>query len=127
MGDLDLILIEVSDGLATLEDVGQDATVAVLAVSGGDDKAVEYRSLLANSSAILLTKSDIRSQVKFDESVFNSDLKAINPAARIFTVSASSGSGILGWLDWLNGKRAEKARRNAPPSVDRPMGECYLG
>lgn len=39
LADFDIILIEGSSGLARLADIGQDATVAVLSVSGGDDTA----------------------------------------------------------------------------------------
>src|SRR5262249_8843117 len=42
----DFVLIESAGGLAPLPDLGQDETAAVLAVSGGDDKAAEYSSML---------------------------------------------------------------------------------
>ena len=54
--DFDFILIEGCGGMAPLKDVGQDATAAVLAVSGGDDKALEYHTLFKSAWVILLTK-----------------------------------------------------------------------
>jgi len=116
----DTLLIETAGGLATLHDLGQDATVAVFAVSGGDDKAAEYHTLLKSASAILLTKIDLRPLVKFDGQVFRNDIRAINSSAEIYETSAMSGSGIVDWLGWLDRMRAAKAlSRTRGESPDR--------
>ncbi len=109
----DLVLIEAAGGLAPLQDLGQDATVAVFAVSGGDDKAAEYHALLNAASAVVLTKTDLRALVKFDSQVFRTDLQLINPSAEVYEVSAKTHSGISGWLAWLERVRfAKKSKRN---------------
>ena len=80
--DFDFILIEGCGGMAPLKDVGQDTTAAVLAVSGGDDKALEYRTLLESASVILVTKIDVRHLVKFDERRFPSRCSNHRPERR---------------------------------------------
>ena len=51
-------------------DFGQDVTVTVLGVTGGDDKAAEYASLLSNSSTLVLTKAELQRHVVFDKGAF---------------------------------------------------------
>jgi hydrogenase nickel incorporation protein HypB len=125
--EVDLILIESCGGLAPLEDVGQDATVATFGVSCGDDKAAEYHALLEKSSVVLLTQIDMRPLVKFDEHVFRRDVQAVNAAAEIFELSAVSGSGMNRWLDWLDRGRADKKHRNTPHDPDESSTDAYFG
>jgi hydrogenase nickel incorporation protein HypB len=113
----DLLLIEAAGGLAPLHDLGQDATVAVFSVSGGDDKAAEYHALINSASAIVLTKTDLRSLVKFNGEVFRNDVHSINSSAEIFELSAITGLGMLDWLRWLERARAAK---NQSRSHDDP-------
>jgi len=126
--DIDLVLIEACGGLASIDDLGQDATVATFAVGGGDDKAAEYHELLKASSVVLLTQMDLRPLVKFDESLFRRDVQAANPTAEIFELSAVTGAGMSRWIDWLDGHRAGKARRNTPPQdPDQTRPDAFFG
>jgi len=125
--DVDLIFIETCGGLAPLDDLGQDATVATLAIGGGDDKAAEYHTLLKSSSLVLLTQADMRPMVKFNENVFRDDVQTVNAAAEIVLISAFSGAGMYRWLEWLESARLAKSSRNAPPSPGGPMGERFFG
>ncbi len=107
----DTVLIETAGGLAPLQDLGQDATVAVFAVSGGDDKAAEYHKLLVASSAVLLTKTDLQSLVNFDSNVFRKDVRSINPSTEIHALSASTGDGIHEWISWIEKLNFTKRHR----------------
>ncbi len=108
--DFDTLLIEAAGGLANLLDLGQDATAAVFAVSGGDDKAAEYHTLLSSASAILLTKIDLFPLVRFDQEIFRRDVRGFNPSADVFEISSTTGAGIHFWLDWLDHMRTAKAQ-----------------
>jgi hydrogenase nickel incorporation protein HypB len=125
--DIDLILIEACGGLAPLEDLGQDATVAAFAVSGGDDKAAEYHGLLENASLVLLTQNDMRPWVKFEEYVFRGDVKNLNSAAEIIELSAVSGTGMDCWVQWLEKTRDAKKRRIAPETSEESSTEAFFG
>jgi hydrogenase nickel incorporation protein HypB len=104
----DTVLIEAAGGFAPLQDLGQDATVAVFSIGGGDDKAAKYHALINRSSAVLLTKIDLRPLIKFDEQVFRNDVRAINSAAEVFEVSSVLGAGMPDWINWLERTRAAK-------------------
>src|SRR5438270_5965861 len=54
---IDLLILESAGGITGVPRLGQDQTIAVLSVSGGDDKAAEYEKLVAGSSAVLLSKA----------------------------------------------------------------------
>ena len=124
--DFDILLIETAGGLGPLPDLGQDATVAVFAVSGGDDKAAEYSGLLKSASAVVLTKIDLRPMVKFDDDVFRLDVKNINPSAEIHALSAVNGEGMSSWLAWLDRKRIEKRSRDANATAEQ-YNEPFIG
>ncbi len=112
LSKFDTVLIECAGGLMDLPDLGQDASVAVLSVSGGDDKAMEYSALLERVSGVILTKTDLRSLVKFDSRVFRTDVERINPSAALHEISTLTGSGIFSWLHWLNERQTAKHSRD---------------
>jgi hydrogenase nickel incorporation protein HypB len=125
--DFDFILIEGCGGMARLKDIGQDATAAVLAVSGGDDKALEYHAMLESASVILLSKIDVRQFVKFNEHVFRKDVSNIAPDAQIIELSAVTGSGMLRWFEWLDKARTAKKLRDVSPDPDQSSSNKYFG
>jgi len=125
--ETDLLLIETCGGLLHMEDVGQDATVAAFAVSGGDDKAAEYHRLLTNSSLVLLTQSDLLSMVRFSQYVFRGDVQTANPTVEIIELSAVTGISMDRWLQWLQSARAEKTRRAAPEKFADSPAERFFG
>ncbi len=125
--NFDTILIEAAGGLTHLHDLGQDTTVAVFAVSGGDDKAAEYHILLKTASAVLLTKSDLRSFVKFDSKIFRDDVRAINSFAEVFELSATTGSGMRDWMAWLERVRATKRGDAARNILREGSTEGFVG
>src|SRR5437870_84014 len=77
---------------------------------GGDDKAAEYAHLVAGSSLVVLTKVDLRHRVTFDPNVFQSDLARLNPRVEVIHLSAYENTGMTAWLDWIEQRRAAKAR-----------------
>jgi hydrogenase nickel incorporation protein HypB len=127
LAEIDLILIEACGGLAPLEDLGQDATVAAFSIGGGDDKPAEYHRLLENSSVVLLTQSDMRKMVNFNESVVHQDIHDANAAAEIIEVSAIKGAGMFRWIEWLEQTRAAKSQRHAPQRPKEPDSGRYFG
>jgi len=126
LAHLDVVFIESVGGIAGVPDLGQDATVTVLSVSGGDDKAAEYAQLLIGSAVLVLTKAELRRHVRFDRGVFRADLRRINPTAELIEVSAFENTGLPRWLEWLDRRRQLKNPRYQPvPAL--PPAECFLG
>jgi len=124
---VDILLIESMGGIAGKTDFGQDRTVTVLSVTGGDDKAAEYGQLLIESPLLVLTQADLRRQVVFDLGAFRADVRRINPAAQLIEVSAFENSGMPRWLAWLDQQRQERhpVQQQVVPLTERP--EMYVG
>jgi len=95
---IDVLFIESVGGIAGKTDFGQDRTVTVLSVTGGDDKAAEYGQLLAESPVVVLSKAELRRQVNFDLGAFRADVRRINPTAQLIEVSAFENTGLPRWL-----------------------------
>jgi hydrogenase nickel incorporation protein HypB len=112
--NIDVLVIESMGGISGVPDFGQDATVTALCVSGGDDKAAEYASLLAGSQALLLCKSELQRHVQFDRGVFRADVRRINPAAEFIELSAFENRGLERWIHWIEQLRAQKRSGAAP-------------
>jgi hydrogenase nickel incorporation protein HypB len=123
----DIVFIESLGGIGGAPDFGQDVTVTVLAVSGGDDKAAEYASLLSGSQALILSKSELRRHVMFDRGAFRADARRINPLAELIEVSAFENTGLNRWLAWLDRHRQEKNPAYRPSDLPRPLPEWFFG
>ena len=105
---LDLIIVENVGNLVcpTDFDLGEGAKVMILSVPEGDDKPLKYPGIFQVSEAIVLNKIDTLPVFNFDVDAFEGAVRALNPGAPIFEVSATSGAGIDEWVEWL----AEKVR-----------------
>jgi hydrogenase nickel incorporation protein HypB len=82
-------------------DLGQAAKVGVFAVTDGDDKAAKHPYLVQAADVILLNKIDLLPYVPFDRSVFDVDVRLLNPTVPILDISATTGAGLYAWLEWL--------------------------
>lgn len=123
----DIVLIESLGGINGAPDLGQDVTVTVLSLSGGDDKAAEYASLLAVSPVLILAKSDLHGHVDFDLNAFRADVRRINPLTEVIEVSSMNNSGIERWIAWLDRRRAEKDPYYHPHNTGPAAAEWYFG
>ena len=83
-------------------DLGQAAKVGVFAVTDGDDKAAKHPYLVQAADIILLNKIDLLPYVSFDRSVFEADVRLLNPTVPILDVSSTTGQGLDVWLEWLD-------------------------
>lgn len=82
-------------------DLGQAAKVGVFAITDGDDKAAKHPYLVQAADVILLNKIDLLPYVPFDRSVFDADVRLLNPTVPILDVSSTTGAGLDAWLEWL--------------------------
>ena len=100
---IDLLFIENVGTLSLPEiaDLGQDVTVTVFSVAGGDDKADKHPDLVCVSDAILLNKIDLLPVVPFNMAAFHSDLKRLKAGVPLIELSALNKSGIEPWAKFL--------------------------
>jgi hydrogenase nickel incorporation protein HypB len=82
-------------------DLGEAAKITILSVTEGDDKPLKYPDAFAAASLIILSKTDLLPHVDFDVARCIGHARAINPHIEVLQVSARSGEGMQGWIDWL--------------------------
>ena len=102
-------------------DLGQDVKVGMFAVSGGDDKAAKHPYLVTAADVLILGKSDLLPYVACDLGLFRADVRRLNPGVSLVEVSATTGSGLSGWLqivhEWTDERRRGRVARPISPGL----------
>ena len=108
--DVDLAILEnVGNLVCPVEfDCGEDAKVALLSVTEGDDKPEKYPLLFNLAKALVLNKVDLLPHVDFDMDRARAFATKLNKDLRVLEVSCRSGEGLDAWYDWLRRMREEK-------------------
>lgn len=98
-----LVMIENVGNLVcpALFDLGEDAKVAILSVTEGDDKPIKYPHMFRASKIMILTKIDLLPYVQFNSDRCLEYALQVNPELKIFPVSAVTGEGLHNWYEWL--------------------------
>jgi hydrogenase nickel incorporation protein HypB len=89
-------------------DLGEDAKVVVASLPEGDDKPLKYPMAFATAQAVVINKIDLEPYLPAKVSVLRENALQINPDLAVFEVSALTGQGLEGWVDWMREKLAEK-------------------
>ena len=89
-------------------DLGEDAKVAILSVTEGEDKPLKYPDMFAASKLAILNKTDLAPHCDADLASYEANLRRINPKIEILQVSARTGEGMQQWVAWLRAQHAEK-------------------
>jgi hydrogenase nickel incorporation protein HypB len=74
----------------------------ILSVPEGDDKPLKYPLMFSICDLLLINKIDYLSLSDFDMSALRKRVLVLNPNIVIMEVSCKTGSGIGGWINWLN-------------------------
>jgi len=103
LDDLDLVIVEnVGNLVCPAEfDIGEEAKIAVLSVTEGEDKPVKYPLLFREAAAVVLTKTDLLPYLPFNLNACLDYLRQVNGALPVFQVSALTGEGMDAWVIWL--------------------------
>jgi hydrogenase nickel incorporation protein HypB len=84
-----------------LFDLGEAVRVVLASVTEGADKPLKYPHMFRQADLVLLNKTDLLPYVAFDVGQYATDLRRIAPAARLLQLSATAGTGMQSWYDWL--------------------------
>lgn len=108
--DADMVIIENVGNLLcpTGWDLGEDAKVVVASLPEGDDKPLKYPMAFATAQAVVINKIDLEPYLPAKVSVLRENALQINPDLAVFEVSALTGQGLDGWVDWIREKLTEK-------------------
>ncbi len=104
LGELDLLFIENVGNLVCPAsfDLGQHHNVALLSVPEGDDKPAKYPVMFRSADLVLLTKTDLLPWLTdFHPDRAERYLRELASGAPMLPLSATSGDGLEGWLEWL--------------------------
>ncbi|GHC31463.1 MULTISPECIES: hydrogenase nickel incorporation protein HypB [Gemmobacter] len=90
-------------------DLGEDAKVAILSVTEGEDKPLKYPDMFSAARLAILNKLDLAPHCDVDLAAYTANLRRVNPNIEIIALSARTGAGMAEWLGWLRARLAEKA------------------
>ncbi len=93
---LDLIFLEnIGNLVCPAEfDVGADLKMMILSVPEGDDKPLKYPLMFTVSDIMIVNKIDTAPIFDFDLDAAAARARALNPAIKVFPVSAKNGEGF---------------------------------
>ncbi|CAN5535825.1 hydrogenase nickel incorporation protein HypB [soil metagenome] len=117
LDQLDLLIVEnVGNLVCPAEfDIGQHARAMVYAITEGEEKPRKYPVMFHACDVVVVNKLDLLPHLDFDLDLFLTNLRAVNPTARVVEVSARTGEGMAAWCDWLVDTRAASvAGRDQP-------------
>ena len=102
-------------------DLGEDAKIAILSVTEGEDKPLKYPDMFSAAKLAVLTKTDLAPYCDADLAAYEANLRRINPKIDILRVSVRSGDGMADWVDWLRARhRAKTLGLASSVLADRP-------
>lgn len=89
-------------------DLGEDAKIAILSVTEGEDKPLKYPDMFTAAKLAILNKIDLAPYTDANISAYKENLRRVNPQIEIITLSARTGEGMDIWLNWLQEKLSAK-------------------
>jgi hydrogenase nickel incorporation protein HypB len=103
LGVLDLVIIEnVGNLVCPAEfDTGAIRNAMILSIPEGDDKPLKYPLMFSVSDCLVVSKTDSIPMFDFDMKKISERAIKLNPRIAIFPLSAKTGDGMNGWLEWL--------------------------
>ena len=82
-------------------DLGEAGKVAILSVTEGEDKPLKYPDMFAAARLMILNKVDLLPYLDFDVPKCIEYAQRVNPGIEVLLVSATKGTGMDAWLNWL--------------------------
>jgi len=87
-------------------DLGEHLRVALVSVTEGEEKPLKYPQMFESSQVVMINKCDLLPHLSFDLGRCRENIRRVNPQAKIFEISATTGEGMCEWLQWLEQQRA---------------------
>jgi hydrogenase nickel incorporation protein HypB len=82
-------------------DLGEDAKLAVLSTSEGDEKPVKYPSLFIRAACVVINKIDLLPYVRFDLDRAVADIRKLRHDVHIVKTSCTTGEGLNEFFSYL--------------------------
>ncbi|MBQ7456180.1 MAG: hydrogenase nickel incorporation protein HypB [Desulfovibrio sp.] len=119
LDNLDILIIEnVGNLVCPVEfDLGEDAKIALLSVTEGDDKPEKYPLLFQLAKVLLITKTDLLPYVDFSMDKAIHYATRNNPDLCTIPVSSTQNTGFDPWYAWIRKAVADKKHHTASPNL----------
>lgn len=88
-----------------LFDLGESIRAVVISVTEGEDKPLKYPDMFHSSQVCIINKVDLLPYVQFDVEKAKEYALKINHHLEFIELSATGGTGMQSWYDWLCKKR----------------------
>lgn len=89
-------------------DLGENKRVVIISVTEGEDKPLKYPYMFDSSQICIINKIDLLPYVNFSVEKAKEYAMRINHHLEFFELSATTGEGMGGWLDWLKSQAEQK-------------------
>ncbi|MBN1525890.1 MAG: hydrogenase nickel incorporation protein HypB [Spirochaetales bacterium] len=103
LADYDIVFVEnVGNLVCPAEfDIGEQAKIAVISVTEGEDKPLKYPLLFRDSEAAVITKIDLVPYLKVNAEQYKQNILNVNGKSEVFVVSSDKEEGIGKLVTWL--------------------------
>ena len=82
-------------------DLGEAHKVVILSVTEGEDKPLKYPDMFHAADLMLLNKCDLLPHLTFNVDLAIEYAHRVNPTLPVIQLSASQGSGMQTWVNWV--------------------------
>ena len=109
LNQLDFLFIENVGNLVcpSSYDLGEDLRLVLISVTEGEDKPLKYPTIFNSADVAIITKTDLAIAVEFDWQATHGNIQAVRPGMQVFKLSAKTGEGMKGYMDFLTARLAE--------------------
>ena len=110
LNQLDVLFIENVGNLVCPAsfDLGHHRNVTLLSVTEGDDKPAKYPVMFRASDLMLVSKTDLLPYLTdFSAKRAEECLRKLATSTPVLEISAKTGEGLEGWIDWLFTQRLQ--------------------
>ena len=82
-------------------DLGEAKKVVIVSTTEGDDKPLKYPNIFLEADICVINKIDLAPYLDTDVETLRNNALKVNHHLQIFEVSATKGTGMDAWCDWL--------------------------
>ncbi|MDR4515437.1 hydrogenase nickel incorporation protein HypB [Nitrosomonas sp.] len=90
-------------------DLGEAHKVVILSVTEGEDKPLKYPDMFRAADLMLLNKCDLLPYLSFNVNRTIEYAHRVNPSLHIIQVSATQGTGMPEWINWIRNEHRQTA------------------
>lgn len=91
--------------------IGEHIKMLISSVTEGSDKPYKYPLAFEKADIILINKCDLLDYVDFDEEMFLTGVRKLNPTAPVLKISSKTGEGFDEVIKWIAQKAEDVTKK----------------